>query len=191
MAHKEQEQFCLKVKNKFPSKFSNIKVLDIGSFDCNGNERHFFEDSDYTGIDLMPGKNVDVVCAGQDYDAADQTFDTIISCECFEHNPFYAETINNVVRMLKSGGLFLFTCATIGRPVHGVASANLLMKEKDPNWKSLPNVLIERNDWDNEYYKNLTEEDIRNIINVDDVFSEYQFEVEENHCDLYFWGIKK
>ena len=191
MAHKEQEQFCLKVKNKFPNNFSNVKVLDIGSFDCNGNEKHFFEDSDYIGIDLMPGKNVNIVCAGQDYDAPDETFDTIISCECFEHNPFYAETIKNAIRMLKNGGLFLFTCATTGRPIHGVASENLLMKDKDPNWKSLPNVLVERNDWDNEYYKNLTEDDIRSIIDVDDIFLEYQFEVEENHCDLYFWGIKR
>jgi SAM-dependent methyltransferase len=191
MAHIQQEQFCLKVKDKFPNNFLNVKVLDIGSFDCNGNDKHFFQDCDYTGIDLMPGENVDIVCAGQDYDAPDQTFDTIISCECFEHNPFYKETIKNAIRMLKSGGLFLFTCATTGRPVHGVASENLLMKDVDPNWKSLPNVLIERSDWDNEYYKNLTENDIRDSINIENIFLEYHFEIEKDHCDLYFWGIKK
>lgn len=191
MAHKEQEQFCTKVKNKYPQNFYNIKVLDIGSFDCNGNERHFFENCDYTGIDLLPGDNVDVVCAGQDYDAPDETFDTIISCECFEHNPFYAETLNNAIRMLKSGGLLLFTCATTGRPVHGVSSENKIMKDKDPNWKSLPNVLIQRDDWDNEYYKNLTENDIKEVVDVDKLFSEYEFSVNIDHCDLYFWAIKK
>jgi len=53
----------------------------------------------------------------------------------------------------------------------------------------MPNV--SRENWDNEYYKNLTEEDIRECINIDDSFSEYEFEVETNHCDLFFYGIKK
>jgi SAM-dependent methyltransferase len=189
MAHKEQENFCLKVKTKFPNNFKNIKVLDIGSFDCNGNEKHFFEKCEYTGIDLVEGKNVDVVCPGQDYDAPDGTFDTIISCECFEHNPFYKETIENSIRMLRSGGLFLFTCATTGRPVHGTSSENKIMKKKDPNWKTLPNVM--RENWDNEYYMNLTEEDIKGVINLEEFFIDYEFEVEKDHCDLYFWGIKK
>jgi hypothetical protein len=53
----------------------------------------------------------------------------------------------------------------------------------------MPNVL--RDNWDNDYYKNLTEIDIRKCIDIDNIFSEYEFEVEYNHCDLYFWGIKK
>ncbi len=181
----------IKSRFKFPNNFKGIKVLDIGSFDCNGNDKHFFEECEYTGIDLTEGENVDVVCAGQDYDAPDETFDTIISCECFEHNPFWKETLENALRMLKTGGLLLFTCATTGRPVHGVASENKIMKDKDPNWKTLPNVLIERDDWDTEYYKNLTEQDIRSIFDMEEVFTDYHFEVEVDHCDLYFWGIKK
>lgn len=191
MAHKEQVKFCNKVKDLFPNKFSNVKVLDVGSFDVNGNDRGMFKNSEYIGIDILEGDNVDVICPAQEYDALDETFDTIISCECFEHNPFWKETIFNIIRMLKSGGLFLFTCATTGRPIHGVASENLIMKDKDPNWKSLPNVLIKRDDWDNEYYKNLTEKDIRSIINLDGIFIDYYFEVEKEHSDLYFWGIKK
>ena len=91
--------------------------------------------------------------------------------------------------MLKPGGMFLFTCATTGRPVHGVASLEEESKAKWKNWKTMPNVL--RENWDNEYYKNLTEEDIRESINIDDCFDEYEFEVDKNHCDLYFYGIKK
>ena len=91
--------------------------------------------------------------------------------------------------MLKTGGYFIFTCGTTGRPVHGVASLEKESKEKYENWKTMPNV--SRENWDNEYYKNLTESDIRECIDVDDIFEEYEFEVETNHCDLFFWGIKK
>lgn len=189
MAHKEQWIFCNKVKDKFPEKFVNKKVLDIGSFDVNGNEEFLFDECDFYGLDLCPGDGVDIVCPAQEYDAPDEFYDTIISCECWEHNPFYRESIQNAIRLLKSGGLFLFTCATTGRPVHGIKSLENYSKTKYENWKTMPNVCKEN--WDNEYYMNLTEDDIRKVVNFDEVFSSYKFEIEKNHCDLYFWGIKK
>lgn len=189
MAHDEQWNFCLKVKTKFPRYFNGATVLDIGSFDVNGNEEFLFENCEFYGLDLMEGAGVDIVCPAQDYDAPDESYDTIISCECWEHNPFYKESIINALRILKSKGLFLFTCATTGRPVHGVKSLEKYSKSKNVEWKTMPNVKLEN--WDNEYYKNLTEKDIRDFLDVDNIFEQYEFEVEENHCDLYFWGIKK
>ena len=99
--------------------------------------------------------------------------------------------------MLKPGGLFFFTCATTDRPVHGTVTQDKIdrknMKTLQGNdiveWKTMPNV--NREDWDNEYYKNITEKDIREAIDIDEIFEKYKFEVEENHCDLYFWGVKK
>jgi SAM-dependent methyltransferase len=189
MAHKEQIYFIDKIKSKFPTFFKNKKVLGIGTFNVCGTEDNFFTDCDYQGLDLGPGPGVDIICPAQDYDAPDSTYDTIISCECFEHNPYYSETIQNAVRLLKPGGMFLFTCATAGRPIHGVKSLEEVSKQKFENWKTMPNV--SRENWDNEYYKNLTEEDIRKCVNIEDIFSLYEFEIETNHCDLYFWGIKK
>lgn len=197
MAHKEQKDFLNRMKEKFPGAFNGKRVLDIGSFDVNGNEKPWFDDCDFIGLDIGPGKGVDVVCPANEYDAPDQSFDTIISCECWEHNPFYRESIQNSVRMLKSGGFFIFTCATTGRPVHGTKTQdsidrkNLKTAQGNPanSWITMPNV--SREEWDNEYYRNVTEEDIRGCIDVDSIFSSYQFEVEKNHCDLYFWGIKK
>lgn len=189
MAHKEQWIFCNNVKSKFPNYFKNVKVLDIGSFDVNGNEEFLFENCEFYGLDLMEGPGVDIVCSAHEYDAPDSTYDTIISCECWEHNPVYKESIQNAVRLLKSNGLFLFTCATTGRPVHGVKSLEKYCSNKYDNWKTMPNVAKEK--WDNEYYKNLTELDIKECLDFDSIFSNYEFKVEPNHCDLYFWGIKK
>ena len=53
----------------------------------------------------------------------------------------------------------------------------------------MPNV--SRENWNNEYYRNVTEEDVRKAINVEEIFKKYDFEVNTDHCDLYFWGIKK
>lgn len=43
------------------------------------------------------------------------TFDTIISTECFEHDPEYSESLNKIYKMLKPDGLFCFTCASTNR----------------------------------------------------------------------------
>jgi len=165
------------------------KVLDIGSYDLNGTNEYLFEECEFTGLDIEEGPGVDIVCEAQKYDAPDESYDVIISSECFEHNPYYKETIQNAIRMLKCGGFFLFACATTGRPVHGLGSQQEEMLRNDPTWTVMPSA--KHDDWETEYYKNLTEDDIREILDIDDVFSSYEFSVHEEHCDLYFWGFKK
>jgi hypothetical protein len=93
---------------------------------------------------------------------------------------YYVETIKNCVDLTKNGGLFTFTCASTGRAEHGTRRTS---KQDAP-------LLEEYGDW-YDYYKNLTEEDIRNVINCDEIFSDYYFEYNPNAKDLYFWGIKK
>jgi len=195
--HQEQKNYLDKIKQKFPEAFKNRKVLDIGSFDVNGNEKSWFENCDFTGLDIGPGPGVDVVCSAHEYNKPDGTFDTIISCECWEHNPFYRESILNAIRMLKTGGFFIFTCATTGRPVHGTKSQDEEDRKNKKtrqgnsaeNWITMPNV--SNPNWDNEYYRNVTENDIRELINLEEIFRFYEFEINYNHCDLYFIGIKK
>lgn len=56
MAHPEQQVFMLSVKNKFPEKFNNCSVLDVGSLDINGNNRYLFSNYTYIGVDIGVGK---------------------------------------------------------------------------------------------------------------------------------------
>ena len=67
MAHPEQRTFMTYVKEKFPEKFINCRVLDIGSLDINGNNRYLFTDYKYIGVDIGAGNNVDVVCRGHEF----------------------------------------------------------------------------------------------------------------------------
>ena len=180
MAHIQQQEFCGKIKGKYPNFFKNKKVLDIGSLDINGSNRELFSNSEYLGIDVGEGKNVDLVCIGHELKSPDNFYDVIISTEAFEHDMHYEKTILNVMRMLKPGGLFLFTCASIGRPEHGT--------KRYDEWTAP--LLANKGDWGN-YYKNLTEEDIRKIPGFSDMFPDGVFEYNSTSKDLYFSGIKK
>src|SRR5690348_7518114 len=179
MAHPDQVQFCCSVKQRFPGFFLGKFVLDVGSLDINGNNQYLFEDCLYLGVDLAVGRNVDVICKGHELSLPDGTFDTVVSTECFEHDQYYAKSLRNILRMLKPGGLFIFTCATTGRPEHGTLRTSAV---------DAP-FLVEYGEWAN-YYKNLEESDIRAILDVDAMFSSYEFRVNDSSHDLYFWGIK-
>lgn len=181
MAHPEQKAFCEKVKSLRPEFFEYKRVLDVGSLDINGNNRFLFTSCSHIGIDIGPGPNVDVVAVAHEYNEPDESFDVIISTECFEHDMHYAKSIQNIMRLLAKGGMFIFTCATTGRPEHGTRRSDAGVNAP---------LLAGHGEW-SDYYKNLTEQDIREVLDVDAVFSEYYFEVNEQACDLYFYGIKK
>ena len=194
--HNQAINFLNQVKSKMPEAFNGVKALDIGSFNVNGSVKDFFKDSTVLGLDLMPGLDVDIVCPANEYNAPNESFDTIISCECWEHNPFYEETILNSIRMLKPKGYFIWTCASTGRPIHGTATQDLIDRKKGQtlqgnkinHWITMPNV--KKQNWDNNYYKNITIKDCISLFDYDRVFSKYSFEFDSDHCDLYFWGIK-
>ena len=173
MAHQQQKDFCLAVKERFPSAFKGKRVLDVGSLDINGNNRYLFDDCDVLGIDIGPGNNVDLVCRAHMYPGEEQ-FDTIISTECFEHDEFWKESLRNIEKLLAPRGMSLFTCATTGRPEHGTARTS-------PN--DAPHV--------GDYYRNLTADDIMSVLDVDDIFAAWGFDKNDQTRDLYFWGIKR
>jgi SAM-dependent methyltransferase len=174
MAHAEQRQFFERVRDRFPSSFLGKEVLDIGSLDINGTARDFFVDCAYVGVDVGEGPGVDIVFAGQDLDWDDNTFDVVLSAECFEHNPEWVATFANMVRL--SRHLVIMTCATSGRAEHGTHRAT-------------PGASPHTVEWD--YYRNLAEEDFRAEFDLDSLFGEYEFEVNHQSHDLYFVGVVK
>jgi hypothetical protein len=172
----DQYDFVAGLKEKHRNCFVKAKVLEVGSLDINGSIRPIFEECNYTGIDVGEGNGVDLVCEGQDYQGETSSFDTTVSCECFEHNPRWQDTFENMIRMTKSDGLVIMTCATTGRMEHGTTAS-------EPS--SSPLTIAKG--W--EYYRNLTKEDFEQAFNLDYFFKSYEF-ITKGY-DLFFWGVKK
>lgn len=170
--HRQANEFIEKVKKLHPSYFESQEVLDVGSRDINGNNRKYFSGGRYTGVDIQDGKNVDLVCLAHELDFPDESYNVVISTEVFEHDIHYGKTINNMYRLLKTGGLFVMTCAFTGRQPHGVTAS----APKDSPYT-------------NDYYKNLTMDDIWNTTDIAKL--DLTYEINHHHKDLYIFGFKK
>lgn len=166
MAHYEQSEFCKRIRDRWPHLFENKRVLDCGSLDVNGNNRYLFSGGLYTGIDLINGPNVDTVSLIHEYNNG--KFDVVISTECFEHDCNLDATLSHIMKMIAKGGLFLFTCATNGRPEHGTV---------DNEAYASPGT--------NNYYKNAIPADV--IPYLEKSFRCWGVEIQHN--DLYGWGL--
>lgn len=140
----------------------------------NGTLKEFFIDCEYIGIDVGKGDNVDVVCLAGDYNELDESFDTIVSAATFEHDKEYKKSFKNIIRLLKKEGLFTFCCASTGYTEHCTPQTG----------GTLPCSELFGN-----YYRNISEEDVRKTIPVDLIFKEYEFKMDGKM--LSFWGIKK
>lgn len=171
MAHPEQRQFVQSLKQRFPEYFNQKKVLEIGSLNLNGTIRDLFENCRYIGVDIGPGPGVDLIARGEDLSFASNHFDVVTSTECFEHAPAWAKILNNMIRMSK--GLVFFTCATTGRPEHGTLQCS--------PWDS-PHTA-------SNYYKNVTEDDVRVACDLH-LLKDFGFSTNETSHDLYFYGLK-
>jgi hypothetical protein len=169
VSHPAQLEFVSFVREKFPQYFANRRVLEVGSLDLNGSIRPFFKNCAYLGVDLGIGAGVDLVAKGEELVFPDNSFDVVASCECFEHNPEWVKTFNNMTRM--GCGLVFFSCATTGRAEHGTRKTN----PQDAPFCG-------------DYYRNLTEQDFKENCDMSK-FVEYQFGVNEIAHDLYFYGV--
>ena len=179
--HIQARDFTLFIKDIYKNYFVNKKVLDVGSGDINGNNNFLFENCEYDGNDVIQANNVTIVSKTKDLLFLDETFDTIISTECFEHDPEYKESLKKIYKMLKPDGLFCFTCASTDREEHGT-------RRTSPN-NSYGTIggLDDMQD----YYKNLDIIDINEVLDLNKLFSNWESYYNAESKDLYFVGIKR
>ncbi|WP_157609601.1 class I SAM-dependent methyltransferase [Variovorax sp. Root473] len=178
MAHPQQSFFVNGVKQLLPAYFNQRSVLEIGSLNINGSVRETFTDCTYLGLDVGEGPGVDLVCHGENYGGEASSVDVVISCEAMEHNPQWPKTWLNMLRLVKTDGLLIMTCATEGRRQHGTTAF-------DPTASPLTTGQGQ------EHYQNLVAADFQALVNHDAWFSVWGFYQDFSSRDLYFFGVGK
>jgi SAM-dependent methyltransferase len=175
MAHPEQQAFFSRVKAKFPDKFRRVTIYDMGSLDVNGSLKDMFEDSNYTGIDIHPGKNVDIISKVHEFTNPNLA-DTIVSGEMLEHDRHWVSSLNRMFQLLKPGGLMVISAAGPARAEHGTRRSG---NNEQNMWGTDP-----------DYYRNISFEMIHTWLADIYPIAEFHFEYGRNQEDSYFYLVK-
>jgi len=98
-----------------------ISILDVGSQVAEPGQQSYREiiaglgNATYTGLDVTPGDNVDVVATnGYEFPVESESFDFVISGQAFEHIEFPWLTIKEMARALKAGGMAVVIAPSSG-----------------------------------------------------------------------------
>ncbi len=178
MSHYQQLKFVELASTHLPDRFRGRDVLEVGSWIANHTVRDYFTECRYVGADVAAGPGVDIVCPGEKLDFPDASFDVAISVECFEHNPAWEATFENMVRMLRPGGLCLITCASIGRREHGTS-------------RRVKGSSLTAMSGHQDHYMNLSKSDLDRVARRLGAFAQYHMLYNAFRHDLYFIGIKQ
>jgi hypothetical protein len=170
--HPEVINFVSVVRRKFPDYFVANKVLEVGSLDLNGSVRQFFDSCEYIGIDIGEGKGVDLVVPMHEYKKPGE-FDVVITTEMLEHDQHWQDSLIQMYENLRSGGLLILTCASLGRAEHGTIRTS----PSDSPFTT-------------DYYRNISPTDFLTVL-PSELFKTSFIDVQRGFQDLVFWGVKK
>jgi len=169
--HKEANDFIESMIIKFPEAFEHRNVLDVGSLDINGNNRKYFNHCKYTGLDIGPGRNVDIVCPIHLFES-ESKFETIISTEMLEHDIHWKSSLLKMIELLDDEGSILITCAGINREEHGTTRTSPIDSP-----------------FTNDYYKNISKKMLLSVFKGK--FKQLIIEETEDKKDIYLFANVK
>jgi SAM-dependent methyltransferase len=99
----------------------DLSIFDLGSMAIGGSYRDIFSEARwrYTGLDLTKGENVDLVLSDPYnwLEIDSESVDILVSGQAFEHIEYFWETMREIARILKPGGLCCII-APSGGPEH-------------------------------------------------------------------------
>jgi SAM-dependent methyltransferase len=112
------------VENVEREEFEGKRVLEVGSKYVNGSVRplieRFLKPKEYVGVDIEPGKFVDVVLPAERLveHFGPESFDIVIATELLEHVQDWRLVVNNLKTVLRRGGRIYITTRSYGFPFH-------------------------------------------------------------------------
>lgn len=107
--HQGNRDWLAHMKALYPEAFGG-RILELGSGNVNGTARDYFRDAArYVGVDIAPGKDVDLVLPCKETTFQPGEFDTLLCLSLFEHDPLWRESFGHNLPFVRDGGM-IFVC---------------------------------------------------------------------------------
>jgi len=105
--HVESFELMKYFAEKYLDRNKKLRILDIGSCDVNGSYKSIFINDkwEYKGLDMVPGKNVDIVSKSEYDFGVEEQFDVVVSGNCLEHVEAPWKWIKEVEKVTKPNGI--------------------------------------------------------------------------------------
>jgi len=139
------------------SEYFNENILEFGSYNINGTIRDYFNSHKiYIGIDWRSGPCVDVVGLAHEVNF-DFKAKAILSASMLEHDPYWKESLDNMINYLSSDGIFVLTWGAAKNIEHCFVEApdgrfHGLKAEKVINYLKNKNMFIHTSIYDNDLH---------------------------------------
>ena len=117
--HKAQKDSCRRFCRGYLDPKKQLSILDVGSYNVNGTWKGVFEkygkgNWHYDGLDIVEGRNVDIICKDGKFPIEDNAYDVVVSGSCFEHDVAFWATFEEIVRVAKNDGYIFITTPSKG-----------------------------------------------------------------------------
>ena len=106
--HKASHEIMRYFAGKYLDPNSKLSILDVGSYDVNGNYKDLFQNPKwkYYGLDIEPGPNVDLISKSvYDFGLKERFFDVVVSGNTLEHVEAPWVWIQEIKKVIKENGL--------------------------------------------------------------------------------------
>lgn len=105
--HENSHKIMDSILKQYLGDAKGLTVLDVGSGDVNGTYKAQFvaRGCVCTGIDIAPGRNVDIVMPHEDRLPESPQYDWVVSGQCFEHAKHPWLLAAEMARVCKPGGI--------------------------------------------------------------------------------------
>jgi len=120
------------------------KILEVGSLDINGSQKAYnfmggkkswlevvSDTEDYTGIDMVDGRGVDVVMNAHDLKFEKNTFDLVLCLNMLEHDDNIKATFDEMYMVMKYNGLLIASYSNETGSKHGSSKHFKGVSDKD------------------------------------------------------------
>lgn len=104
----QPDRFLLRKQIEKFSSYISGRVLDIGAGEMD-RYKDLFKYKEKINMDISKGKNVDVVGSADNIPFSDDSFDSVLCTQVFEHLKYPNKAASEIFRVLKKDGVVLIT----------------------------------------------------------------------------------